>query len=51
MTSTTPTAVTKADPMTTTDLASVPPIVRPEATTLAEDEVARSHGVGDPPVP
>jgi len=41
MSSTTPTAVTKADPMTTTDIATVPPIERPEATQLAEDEVAR----------
>jgi len=39
MTSTTP--VTKADPMTTTAMAAVPPIQRPEATTLAQDEVAR----------
>ena len=39
MTSTTP--ATKADPMTTNDLGDVRPIERPEATALAEAEVAR----------
>jgi uncharacterized protein (TIGR03083 family) len=37
----TTTPATKADPMTTTDMADVLPIERPEATTLAEDEVSR----------